>query len=96
MNWLIKNSKLLLCDKWGNTGRLISENVSFASFDANSQTFAVTFNTGQVVTYDINGNSKRRICEGAIEARWQDGKILVRSKNGNRIMDTAGNIVRVL
>ena len=96
MNWIIKNSKLLLCDKFGNTGRLIAEKVLFASFDEKSQVFAVTLENGQVVTYDTNGNSKRRICESAIEARWQDANILVRTKTGNRIVDTLGNTLRVL
>ena len=56
----------------------------------------MTLENGQVVTYDTNGNSKRRICESAIEARWQDGNILVRTKTGNRIVDTLGNTLRVL
>lgn len=96
MNWIIKNSRLSLCDKWGNTGRVIADKVSYASFDEKSQTFAVTFENGDVSMYDTNGNSKRRICEGAISAQWQDGKILVRSKTNTRLLDTIGNVVRVL
>ena len=94
MDWIIKNSQLYLCDKWGNTGRRISESTSFANFDESSKVFLVTLIDGKVVTKDINGNSLRQICEGAIEARFQGDKILVRTRNGNELRDRVGNFLR--
>ncbi len=94
MDWIIKNNALFLSDNWGNTGRRISENVSFATYNESEKVFLVTLNDGKVVTKDINGNSLRQICEGAIEARFQDDKILVRTRNGNELRDRVGNFLR--
>jgi hypothetical protein len=95
MDWIIKNGNLFLSDKWGNTGRRISENVSFANFNESEKIFLVTLNDGKVVTKDINGNFLRQICDvSAIEARFQDDKILVRTRNGNELRDRVGNFLR--
>jgi hypothetical protein len=94
MDWIIKNGQLFLTDKWGNTGRRISENVSFATYNESEKIFLVTLNDGKVVTKDINGNFLRQICEGAIEARYQSEKILVRTRNGNELRDRVGNFLR--
>ena len=94
MNWIIKNGSLFLCDIYGNTGRRISESVSFANYDDKTKVFLVTLTDGKVVTKDVNGNSLRQICEGAIEARFQDDKILVRTKSGNQLRDRVGNFLR--
>lgn len=94
MDWIIKNGQLFLTDKWGNTGRRISENVGFATYNESEKIFLVTLNDGKVVTKDINGNFLRQICDGAIEARYQDEKILVRTRNGNELRDRVGNFLR--
>ena len=33
MNYKILNKTLFICDKWGNIGKRISENVAFGTFD---------------------------------------------------------------
>ena len=94
MNWVIKSGGLYLCDTYGNTGRRISENVAFANFNESEKIFLVTLLDGKVVTKDINGNALRQICEGAIEARFQGDKILVRTRVGNQLRDRVGNFLR--
>ncbi len=94
MDWIIKQNSLYLCDTWGNTGRRISDNTAFANFDDKTKTFIVTLLDGKVITKDINGNYLRQICEGAIEARFQDDKILVRTRTGNHLRDRVGNFLR--
>ena len=94
MDWIIKQNSLYLCDKYGNTGRRISENTAFANFDDKTKTFIVTLLDGKVITKDIDGNYLRQICEGAIEARFQDDKILIRTRNCNQLRDRVGNFLR--
>ena len=56
MEYKIVNRTLYTCDKWGNLGRRISENVTFGTFDEKTSTFLITKIDGKVETRDINGN----------------------------------------
>ncbi len=94
MNYIIKNYKLFLSDRYGNTGRQISENVQFATWSESQRIFLVTQSDGRVITKDNNGNSIRRICDGAIEAKFEGENILVRTRNGNQLLDKYGNLIR--
>jgi hypothetical protein len=95
MEYKIINRNLYICDKWGNLGRRISENVAFGTFDDKTSTFLVTKTDGKVELRDINGTIKRIISNDGIEARFQDVNIILRKKDGKTcIVDRSGNIQR--
>ena len=94
MNFKITSDTLFTCDRYGNTLRRICDSVSFANFSEKENKFLVTFLNGRVETRDQYGNILRLICEGAIEARFQDVNILVRTKSENQLRDKYGNIIR--
>lgn len=94
MNFTIKSDTLFTCDRYGNTSRRICDSVSFANFSEKENIFIVTFLNGQVETRDQYGNVIRRICDGAVEARFQDGNIIVRTKSESQVRDKYGNIIR--
>lgn len=97
MEYKIINRSLYICDKWGNLGRRISENVAFGTFDDKTSTFLVTKIDGKVEIKDINGNISRVISNDGIEARFQGDNIILRKKNGKTcIVDKYGNIQRYL
>ena len=97
MEYKIEKELLSTCDQWGNTLKTIATNVSYATFDEKQQLFLVTTKDGQVRTRDINGNGRRVICEGAIEAKFSGTNIQVRRKDGrNEIRDKFGNQLRWL
>ncbi len=85
---------LYTCDRYGNIGRTISTNVRYAVFNEDNNTFLVTKLDGSVHTLDKYGNSIRKIFSGAVEARYMDNDILVRTNEGNKIIDIYGNILR--
>jgi hypothetical protein len=94
MNFKITNGTLYTCDKYGNTGRRIADGVTFATFSDSMNIFLVTSLSGRVDTRDTNGNHIRTICNEAIEARFMDDKILVRTRNSNQLRDKQGNLIR--
>ena len=97
MEYKILNRTLFLCDKWGNTTRRISENVSFGTFDDKTSTFLVTKTDGKVEIKDINGNLKRTISSDGIEARFYGDDLIIRKKDGRTcIVDKVGNIRRYI
>jgi hypothetical protein len=95
MDYKITNQALYSCDKYGNLGRKICDNVSFGTYDDAQNLFLVTKFDGKVETRDINGNHLRTICEGAIEARFSGTDIIVRRKDGRtELRDRFGNQLR--
>ena len=97
MEYKIVNRTLYTCDKWGNLGRRISENVTFGTFDEKTSTFLITKIDGKVETRDINGNVERIISNDGIEARFSDVDIILRKKDGKTcILDRYGNIRRYI
>jgi hypothetical protein len=94
MEFKIDGITLYTCDKYGNKGRKIADNTSFASFDESRNIFIVTDLDGIVQTRDGYGNPIRKICENAIEARFVDKDIIVRTRNGNEQRDEYGNLIR--
>jgi hypothetical protein len=68
--------------------------ISFATFSDSMNIFLVTSLSGRVDTRDTNGNHIRTICNEAIEARFMDDKILVRTRNSNQLRDKQGNLIR--
>jgi hypothetical protein len=95
MEYKIINKTLYICDKWGNLGRRISENVVFGTFDDNTSTFLVTKTDGKVELKDINGTVRRVISNDGFEARFQGDDIILRKKDGRTcIVDRSGNIQR--
>jgi hypothetical protein len=96
MNFIIKSDTLFTCDQYGNTLRRIAEKVNIANFSEKENNFLVTFLDGSVFLTDSYGNKVRRICDSAIEARFQDGNILVRTKSENVLRDKYGNIIKRL
>lgn len=97
MNYKIVNKSLYICDKYGNVGRKISENVAFGTFDEKTSTFLITKSDGRVELKDINGNINRVVSNDAIEARFQDNEIIIRKNDGRTcISDKFGNIRRYI
>jgi hypothetical protein len=97
MEYKIINRTLYICDKWGNLGRRISENVVFGTFDEATSTFLVTKTDGKVELKDINGTVRRVISNDGFEARFHDSGIILRKKDGRTcIVDRYGNIQRYL
>lgn len=94
MDFKIQSDTLYTCDKSGNIGRQIAKSVVAANFSVKENVFVVTHINGSVETVDTNGNRIRSICEGAIDARFQDTNIAVRTKNGNELRDRYGNLIR--
>ena len=95
MNYKILNKELYLCDKWGNVGRRISENVAFGTFDDKTSVFLITKIDGKLELRDINGNIIRVISSDVLEARFQSDEIILRKKDGkNLVIDRFGNIKR--
>ena len=43
---------------------------------------------------DRYGNTIRKICDEAIEARFQDTNIVVRTRKENQLRDKYGNLIR--
>ena len=75
MEFKILNKTLFICDKWGNLGRRISENVIFGTFDDKTSTFLVTKQDGKVELRDLNGTVRRVISNDGFEARFHDNEI---------------------
>lgn len=97
MEFKILNRSLFICDKWGNLGRKISENVAFGTFDEETSLFLVTKTDGVVELKDMNGNVKRLIAKDGYEARFHDKDIILRKTNGKTcIVDRYGNIQRYM
>lgn len=97
MNYKIVNKTLFICDKWGNPGRRISENVSFGTFDETTMFFLITKSDGKLELKDINGNLQRVILTDVHEARFQSQDIIARKKDGRTcLVDRYGNIKRYL
>ncbi len=97
MNYKIVNKVLYVCDRYGNPGRRISENVSFSTFDDKTSMFLITKIDGKVELRDINGNITRVISSDVQEARFQQDEIILRKKDGkNCITDKFGNIKRYI
>jgi hypothetical protein len=97
MEYKIINKTLYICDKWGNLGRRISENVVFGTFDDETSTFLITKSDGKVELKDLNGTVKRVISKDGFEARFQGNNIILRKKDGRTcIVDRNGNIQRYL
>lgn len=94
MDYKIQSSTLYTCDKYGNSTRRICDSVSYANYSEKDNIFVITRLDGTVETKDVYGNSIRRICDSAIEAKFQDGNILVRFKNENKLIDEYGNVIR--
>lgn len=97
MFYKIVNESLYVCDKMGNLGRRISEDVSFGTFDDDSNTFLITKTNGKVELRDTNGNHKRTLIDESIEARFSGSDIIVRRNNGKTcLIDKVGNIKRYI
>lgn len=94
MDFKIQSDTLYTCDKYGNVIRRISNSVSSANFSEKEKLFVVTYIKGTVETLDVYGNRVRFICEGAVDAKFQDNNILVRTKSGNQLRDRYGNLIR--
>jgi hypothetical protein len=96
MEFKIKSDILYTCDKYGNTIRKICDSVNYASYSEKEKIFVITYLNGFVETRDTYGNRIRKICEGAIEARFQDTNIVVRTKTDTQLRDRYGNVIRKL
>lgn len=97
MEYKISNRSLYICDKYGNLGRKISENVSFGTFDEKTSTFLITKIDGKVEIKDMVGNIIRVISNDSIEARFQGDQIIIRKNNGKTcVVDKYGNIQRYI
>lgn len=97
MEYKILNRSLYLCDRYGNLGRRISENVAFGTFDDKTSTFLVTKMDGKVELKDINGNLQKIISSDAYEARFLGSEIILRKKDGKTcIVDRFGNLRRYI
>jgi hypothetical protein len=98
MYYKILNKILYKTDQWGNTNRIISENVSFGTFDDKTQTFLITKLDGKVELRDSNGNILRIISTVGVEARFESNNdIVLRMKDGRTcIVDRNGNMRRFL
>ena len=94
MEYIIKSGILNTCDRYGNIIRRISQSVNYACFSEKENIFVVTYLNGRVETLDTYGNRIRFICEGALEARFQDTNISIRCKNENQLRDRYGNLIR--
>ena len=94
MNYKIKSDTLYTCDSNGNTLRRICDSVNYVNFSEKEKIFIVTYLNGVVETRDVYGNRIRKICEGAIEARFQDDKIITRTKSETHLRDRYGNVIR--
>jgi hypothetical protein len=92
MDYKIANQFLYTCDKYGNLGRKICDNVCFGTYDNGQKLFLVTKFDGKVETRDVGGNHLRTICDGAIEARFSRTDIIARKKDGRtELRDRFGN-----
>lgn len=95
MYYKILNKILYRTDQWGNTNRIITENVSFGTFDDKTGTFLVTKLDGKVELRDSNGNILRIISTVGVEARFESNDIILRMKDGRTcIVDRNGNLKR--
>lgn len=95
MEYKIEGTDLYTCDRYGNKGRKIAGNVSYASYSESREMFVVTDLNGVVQTRDKYGNPIRKICENAMEARFIDNKdLIIRTRNGNEQRDEYGNLIR--
>lgn len=97
MNFKIDGITLYTCDRYGNKGRQIADNVKFASYDESQKIFLVVDLDGVVQTRDEYGNPIREICENASEARFVGVDIMVRTTSGgNEQRDKYGFLIRTL
>lgn len=94
MEYKIKSGTLYTCDKYGNINRQICASVNGASYSEKENIFVVAYSDGKVETRDIYGNRIRFICEGAVDVKFDDVNIIVRTKNGNQLRDRYGNLIR--
>jgi hypothetical protein len=60
MDYKIANQFLYTCDKYGNLGRKICDNVCFGTYDNGQNLFLVTKFDGKVETRDVGGKSFER------------------------------------
>ncbi len=97
MEYKILNQSLYICDRMGNLGRRISENVVYGTFDDKTSTFLVTKMDGKVELRDTNGNLRRVVSSDTIEARYSGIEIIIRKKDGRTcIIDQMGNVKRYI
>ena len=97
MEYKIINQTLFICDKWGNLGRRISENVAFGTFNESTSTFLVTKTDGKVELKDMNGTVRRVVSNDGLEARFSGDDIIVRRKDGKTcVVDIYGNVQRYI
>ena len=95
MYYKILNKILYRTDQWGNTNRIITENVSFGTYDEKTATFLVTKLDGKVELRDSNGNILRIISTVGVEARFESNDIILRMKDCRTcIVDRNGNLKR--
>jgi hypothetical protein len=91
----IENSVLYTCDKYGNKGRQIARDITFAVYCETQKLFLVTSLNGSVDTRDEYGNHRRQVGKNAVEARFDGTDILIRTKEGkNERRDKYGNLIR--
>lgn len=69
MGFTIKKDVLYTCDKWGNTGHRVAENVSNAHYSESKELFLVVKLNGSVELRDKNGNPRGMIAENAKDAK---------------------------
>ena len=98
MYYKILNKILYKTDQWGNTTRIITDNVSFGTYDDKTSTFLITKLDGKVELRDSNGNILRLISNVGVEARFESNNdIILRMKDGRTcIVDRNGNMRRFL
>jgi hypothetical protein len=96
MYYKILNKLLYRTDQWGNINRVITDNVSFATYDDKTSNFLVTKLDGKVELRDANGNILRLISTVGVEARFESNNdIILRMNDGKTcIIDRSGNIKR--
>jgi hypothetical protein len=87
MNYKIKFDTLYTCDRYGNTIRKICDSEK-------EKIFVINYINGSVETRDIYGNRIRFICDGAVDVKFQESNIIVRTKFGNQLRDRNGNLIR--
>ena len=97
MYFKIVNKTLYKCDKVGNPNQFVASDVSFGTYDEKTNSFLVTKFDGKLELRDYNGNMLRLISTSAIEARFDNSDIIVRTKDGKTcVMDRNGNLRRYL
>ena len=92
MEFTVKKDVLYTCDKWGNTGHRVAENVSNAHYSESKELFLVVKLNGSVELRDKNGNPRGMIAENAKDAKFDGDKFIIRMNDGStRSVDKWGN-----